>query len=78
MVFNYLCLLALFQILRYLSFSRYIALTMYLDIIYIQIHSKTYISRIKKKYIYRKDKTSYNLKWRDYLLMHSRNGGTIY
>ena len=51
MVFDYLRLLALFQILRYLSFSRYIALTMYLDIIYIQVHSKTYISRIKKNYI---------------------------
>jgi hypothetical protein len=35
------------------GFSRYIVFSMYLDIVYIYVHSKSYISR--------KAKTSYNL-----------------
>jgi hypothetical protein len=40
---------------RLFTFSVYIALTMYLDLVYIFLHSKIYVSR--------KAKTSYNLEW---------------
>jgi hypothetical protein len=33
------------QIIRRFGFSRYIALTMYLDIVYIYVHSKYNVSR---------------------------------
>jgi len=49
-----------FQIIRRFDFSRCIALTMYLDIVYIQVHSKSYVSR--------KTKTSNNLEQREYIL----------
>jgi hypothetical protein len=54
-----LLLLPPFQIIRRFGFSRYIAFTMYLHIVYIQVHSKNYVSR--------KAKTSYNLERREYI-----------
>ena len=48
-----------FQIIRCFSFSRYVVFAMYLDIHYVQIHTKDNISR--------KAKTSYNLGWREYV-----------
>jgi hypothetical protein len=49
----YCMLLTPFQIIRHFGFSTYIAFIVYLDIIYIQVYSKNYVSR--------KSKTSYNL-----------------
>ena len=53
-------LLLLFQIIRRFGSSRFITFTMYLDIIYIYVYSKSYESR--------KTKTSYNLKQREYMI----------
>ena len=37
-----------FQIIRCFNFSRYIVFTMYLDIVYIYVHSKCNVSKFKK------------------------------
>ena len=52
-------LLPLSQIIKRFGIFRFIIFAMYLDITYIQVHSKSYESR--------KAKTSYNLEWRDYI-----------
>jgi hypothetical protein len=48
-----------FQIIRRFGFSRYIVFPMYLDMLHIQVHSKSYISK--------KVKMSYNLEQREYM-----------
>jgi hypothetical protein len=53
-------LLPLFQIVSRFGFSRFIAFPMHLDIHYVQIHSKNYVSRNAK--------TTCNLKRWQYLL----------
>jgi C4-dicarboxylate transporter len=50
---GYYVILPLFQIIKRFGFSRYIAFSMYLDIVYIYVHSKSYVPT--------KAKTSYNL-----------------
>ena len=52
-----------FQIKRCSAFSRYIDFTMYLDIVYIYVHSKYNISR--------RAKTSYNLERREHDSRHA-------
>jgi hypothetical protein len=53
-----------FQIVSHFNLSRFISFTMYLDMLCIKIHSKSYIPR--------KAKTTYNLEWREqYLRCHS-------
>jgi hypothetical protein len=44
-------LLPPFQIIRRFGFSRYIVFTMYLDIVYIKVHSKSYVSKKTKHLI---------------------------
>jgi len=51
--------LNLFQIIRRFDFSKYIAFIIYLDIVYIYMHSKYNV--------FRKAKISYNLEQREYL-----------
>ena len=51
-------LLPPFQIVGYFSKSRCIIFMMHLDIVFIQVHSKIYLSRFVK--------TTYTLKWREY------------
>jgi len=53
MSYTYIYILYLRQIIRYFGFSKFIGFTIYLDIMYIQVHSKNCESR--------KAKTFYNL-----------------
>ena len=51
----------LFQTIGHFGFSRYIVFDMHLDIHYVEIHSKNYVSR--------KAKTTYSLDRREYVLL---------
>lgn len=55
---NFWLLLHSFQIINRSGLSRYIDFTMYIDIIYIQVYSKNYVSRNAR--------TTYNLEWSTY------------
>ena len=60
----FLNILPPFQIIRCLSFSRYIAFAMHQDKRYVQIHNKSCVSR--------KAKTTYILEWREQITCKSR------